>query len=49
MSREEAAENGREFAIAANCHQREDIWEPEMVIFLFYVFFLRQTPVGIDQ
>ena len=31
MTREEAAENGKEFAIAVNCHRRQDIWQPEKV------------------
>ena len=31
MTREESAENGKEFAIAANCYQRQDTWLPEQV------------------
>merc|ERR1719500_2377378 len=31
MTREEAAENGKEFAIAAYCHQRQETWQPEKV------------------
>ena len=31
MTREESAENGKEFAIAANCYQRQDTWIPEQV------------------
>ena len=34
MTREESAENGKEFAIAANCYQRQDTWLPEQVFCL---------------
>ena len=39
MTREEAAENGKEFAIAANCHQRQETWQPEKVIFFVFILF----------
>jgi len=31
MTREEAAENGKEFAITVNCYNRQQTWQPEQV------------------
>ena len=41
MTRKEAAENGKEFAIAVNCHQRQQAWQPEQVIPVFCCFLAR--------